>query len=650
VAWPSCRPAERSAPLAADARAFGHQYTEFALPTFAAADTFGDFFLLPGRPAVVQPLWILAGADALLLAPLDAFHEQVIAVPRGEAEAALGLRCGGHGDLDAVPAGFASELALWGGRGVRETLEAWGAFLQARHGTRRPTRYADAALGRLSYWTDNGAVYWYRTEPGRGVGGTLAAVTEGLRKEGVPVHAVELDSWFYPHEVTRPLDAPEIDVPPTGCIAWEPRPDALPDGVDGLRARLGNPPLILHARHFSSRSPYFVRAPAWRDGDRAHPEDPAFFDALFAQAEAWGAIQVEQDWLVECFLGVRGLRERPGRARAWQEGLDRAAAEHGLSLHWCMATPADFLQTLTLPRVEAIRTSGDYRYVLGSASLWCWFLYGSAFARALGLWPYKDVFLSNPDGAGRDGDPHAELEALLAALSAGPVGIGDALGRTCREIVMRTCREDGVLVKPDLPLAPLERCYRTHAHLGAAPLVAETWSDHPAGRWTYLVGIHASRADESLELEVAWPELAAAAPSGPVVAYDWRRGRFEDPGARGLGYALAPREWRLHVLCPVLPSGIALLGDPGRYACAGDRRLRGVRALDDGVAFEVLGAPGERVGLRGWSRRDPARAEAWSGASGDAEALPIAREAGGGFRLELRLGARGRSRVEIRAA
>ena len=109
------------------------------------------------------------------------------------------------------------------------------------------------------------------------------------------------------------------------------------------------------------------------------------YDALFAQAEAWGAIQVEQDWLVECFLGVRGLREQPGRARAWQEGLDRAAAEHGLSLHWCMATPADFLQTLTLPRVEAIRTSGDYHYVLGSESLWCWFLYGNAFARALGL-------------------------------------------------------------------------------------------------------------------------------------------------------------------------------------------------------------------------------------------------------------------------
>ena len=32
------------------------------------------------------------------------------------------------------------------------------------------------------------------------------------------------------------------------------------------------------------------------------------------QAAAWGAVTYEQDWLVESFLGVRGLREAPGRA------------------------------------------------------------------------------------------------------------------------------------------------------------------------------------------------------------------------------------------------------------------------------------------------------------------------------------------------
>ena len=181
----------------------------------------------------------------------------------------------------------------------------------------------------------------------------------------------------------------------------------------------------------------------------------------------------EHDWLIESFLGVRGLREAPGRARAWQEGLDRAAGAHGLTLQWCMASPADFFQTVTLRNVTSIRTSGDYRYVIGNGALWSWFLYGNALARALGLWPFKDVFLSRRDGDGpRDGDPHAEVEALLAALSAGPVGIGDRVGRTDRELVLRTCRGDGVLVKPDVPIAAIDRCFRATRTLEPLPLVA----------------------------------------------------------------------------------------------------------------------------------------------------------------------------------
>ena len=649
VAW-RFRPPERSAPLPADAVAYGHQYSEFALPSFSDP-SFARFFLLPQRPAVVTPLLLRAGARCLLLAPLDSFHEQVIAVPRNAQAAQQELRCGWHGDLESAPRGFASELALWCGDGVRALLEQWGARLQRRAGARARSRYADAALGRLSYWTDNGAAYWYRTEPGHDVPGTLAAVRDGLRDAQIPAHAFELDSWFYPHEVTRAFDAPEVVVPPTGMLTWEPRADALPDGVAALRERLGDAPLILHSRHFSSRSPYFEREPAWRDGDRAHPAEPdAFFDRLYAQAEAWGAIQVEQDWLVECFLGVRGLRAQPGRARAWQGALDRAAAEHGLSLLWCMATPADLCAATALPRVAAVRTSGDYRYVLGSASLWCWFLYGNALARALGLLPFKDVFLSCRSGVGRDGDPHAEVEALLAALSAGPVGIGDRVGRSDREIALRTCREDGLLVKPDLPLAPLERCFRGHAHLEALPLVGETWSDHPAGRWTYLVAIHASRSEQRLEFDVRMDELADAAPRGDCIAYDWTGGRCERvaPDA-AMRFALAQHAWSLRVLCPLLPGELTLIGDPSKYACAGDRRVARIRQVEGGVACDVLGAPGEQVRVRGWCGRGRPAAHARHETASPSRPLALEAFGDGRFDVLVPIGARGASELRVEA-
>ena len=118
VAWPRFRPAERRpGGLPEDTRGFGHAYTEFALPSFSGPELDG-FLLLPQRPAVVEPLFlVIPGGRSLMLAPLDSFHEQVVAVPRrGEAE--LGVRCGWHGDLNQVPAGFRTELA-----GIDELLK-----------------------------------------------------------------------------------------------------------------------------------------------------------------------------------------------------------------------------------------------------------------------------------------------------------------------------------------------------------------------------------------------------------------------------------------------------------------------------------------------------------------------------------------------
>src|SRR5262249_9521524 len=165
-------------------------------------------------------------------------------------------------------------------------------------------------------------------------------------------------------------------------------------------------------------------------------------------------------------------------ARAWQEALDRAGGARGISLQWCMSTPADFMQTVSLANLTSIRTSGDYRYLFDSGLNWTWFLHVNALARVLGLTPFKDVFISHGPTPSRAGEAYAEGEPLLAALSSGPVGIGDEIGCSDRDIIMRTCREDGVLVKPDVPIAALDRCFMRNAFLEPEPLLGETYSDH----------------------------------------------------------------------------------------------------------------------------------------------------------------------------
>ncbi len=658
AAWPAFDPAARSAGGAPPGtRTYGHQFTEFALPV-SGDDVCRGYTFAGHRPPVVEPLLFVApDGRTLLLSPLDAFHEQVIAVPKDESETALGVRCGWQGDLDAVPAGFATEIAMLAAPGPRAALETFGSLLLRRSGTVRPSRYADDGVGRLSYWTDNGAVYYYRTEPGEDYTTTLERTIATLRESRVPVGSVQIDSWFYPHEILRPVSEEGAPVvPPTGMMRWEPREDLFPDGFAHLRERLGGLPLTFHSRHFSSKSPYFDEHPAWVDGAYAHPSGSASLSGsesgagaeltglLMEQAAGWGAITYEQDWLVESFLGVRGLREAPGRARAWHEAMDRAAAARGMTLQWCMATPADFLQTVTLSRVTSIRTSGDYRYLFENGLNWVWFLHGNALARALGLHPYKDVFVSHGETGLGPGERYAEAESLLAALSAGPVGIGDRRGHTDRELVLRTCREDGVLVKPDLPVAAIDRCFRANAFLDPEPLVGETVSRHPAGCWTYVVAMNACRAKAPLRARLALSDLGASAPAGPVVAYDWRTRRFARIERHGsLAIDLGWQEFSYTVLCPVLSGDLALFGDTSKYATAGDRRIANVTQTDDGVRFDVLGAPGEEVLVEGCAQRPPSARAAASGAD-----LEVAATGEGGrFGVRIRIGASGHTRVRI---
>lgn len=627
-------------------RGFAHQYTEFAYPVFADADL-AVWRLLPFRPPVVLPLGLAApDGRTILVAPLDGFHEQVVVVPAGRDDLHAGVRIGWHGDLDHVDAGFATELAIICGDGPRECLERWGALLRTRSGIAAPERDSDALGTRLSYWTDNGSAYWYRTAPGHDVASGITAAVDDLEARGLPIGAVQLDSWWYPHEVLRPFDTDDWVVPPTGMTRWEPRPDVLPDGIPALRERLRRRPLVAHCRHLSSSSPYLESFPCWVDGDRAHPKTPQLYERLLDQARSWGVDTFEHDWLIECFLGVRGLRAAPGRAAAWQRGIDDALAARGMTAQWCMATPADFAHTTALRRVTSIRTSGDFGYLVGPEVLWAWFLHTNSFARALGLWPYKDVFHSAPDRDERD------VEALLAAMSGGPVGIGDAIGVADPAIVRRTCRADGVLVRPDVPIAVTDACVRTPGVLGDGLLVASAHTDHATGRWGYALTLHVGPRDEPLAARVALPSLGDDRPAARNVAiYDWRRqtcAMVDAAQANDASYdvTLGRLDWDFRIIAPVLAGEIAVFGDPDLYASAGDRRLARVDVDGGAPRVVVTGAPGEDVRVCGWSASAIA-IRASTPATGEA-ALTVERDDTGCWQTRVVLPATGWVRLTLR--
>jgi hypothetical protein len=349
----------------------------------------------------------------------------------------------------------------------------------------------------------------------------------------------------------------------------------------------------------------------WIDGDRAHPRDSEFYERLLDQAVAWGVEVFEHDWLIECFLVVRGLRA-PGRAAAWQEGIDAGLGARDLHAQWCMASPADFAQTSRLRNITSIRTSGDHGYLVGPEVLWAWFLHTNVMARALGLWPYKDVFHS------AIGSEPREVEALLSALSAGPVGVGDPIGQADVALIRRTCRADGVLVRPDVPIAATDAAMFDAPVWSGAALVGSAHTRHSAGLWGYVltcnVGMDKAACASRVTLEAIGEDRPA---TDTIVVYDWRtRQATVLPATGGYDIALEPAGWDYRVLAPMLPGGIAVIGDPALYACAGDARIADVVSDDDvgGVTVTVLGA-NERMHVVGYCE-SPITARAWTPSGG----------------------------------
>ncbi len=254
------------------------------------------------------------------------------------------------------------------------------------------------------------------------------------------------------------------------------------------------------------------------------------------------------------WFGVRALRAAPGRAAAWQDALDRHATDTGVGLMWCMATPADIVHAASLPNVVAVRTSDDYRFAADPALLWTWYRTVNRIAASLGLAAFKDVFFSGPAGDDPiDGDEHAELEALLSALSAGPVGIGDRIGRTNREVVMRTCDADGRLRHVDQPVGLIDDCLFGRPASGERLAWATTTATVGSDVWTYVVAINTST-----DHVVVYDTLPL---DGWRSVLEWRRGTLDDLDR--LEVTLAPRDWAFWVVAA--PGHRADEGDITKY-------------------------------------------------------------------------------------
>src|SRR5262249_54804865 len=161
----------------------------------------------------------------------------------------------------------------------------------------------------------------------------------------------------------------------------------------------------------------------------------------------------------------------------------------------------------------------------------------------------------------------------------------------------RVIRADGVIVKPDAPLVPIDATFVNDAKGVDTPSVSAAHSDFGPVRASYVWAFNAGT-----NLGTTFTP-AALGHTGQVFVFNWFA------GAGKVVDAVAPYKEDLpvigggsrnyYVVVPVGPSGIALVGDAGKYVSLGKKRV--TQLSDDGtVTVGLAFASGEGpVTLRG---------------------------------------------------
>lgn len=329
---------------------------------------------------------------------------------------------------------------------------------------------------------------------------------------GVTLHCICCsDCWWYPVQTGGAAPGSKH---PDWCVSdWVLPEEYYPNGQGGLRKRQGVPLMMYF--------PNLCVDNAWNKGGKYTWSDTAaesgfvlpianqserFWNDMFdygtmlasksvnrtapAWPGTWAPQQVlagwqgqnlaayETDFYHNIVSATPELRQVLGAGEEFLGGIDKACASHNMTAQLCAGNPPSFLEALTMPRITNARASIDYDWdgdptkntgTRGNngAHNWAspdngWVFWATRIA------PSKDNFWSSfrdlyKDGGGQDSGRNgkdAQLHALAAVLSTGPVGLGDTcVGQECMvnaTLVHRLARADGILLRPDRPLAPVD--------------------------------------------------------------------------------------------------------------------------------------------------------------------------------------------------
>lgn len=399
------------------------------------------------------------------------------------------VRWGLNGNIDGIPSDYSSEWMFRcnPSNSVNQAMRNWGKDLRGKYnkGDHEAAHDRDPTLQTVGASSDNGAGDYYLSFPMTNPNNQsqtlhnyqdyyLALKQESLDKQ-IPYHWAELDSWWYYHGSSGPWGLSN------GLLNWTARPDIFPNGLQYIKDKT-DWPFQLHNRYFAPNTVYasnplepigptdykgktfpFVFSKQTGNGV---PQTGEFWEYFFEIKQgSTGGVSYIQDWISFVFDQVEELTSNATFGLEWLTGMGRGAEVNGWSIQLCMSYPRAILASVVNPSFTQARASNDYQpqsldkdyyqYRIGDSSL---------FAESLGLSPAKDNFWTSTvpqlvphyDPISTTRETRVRLESVVATMSNSIVAIGDALGYVVRDIVMLSCNDDGLLLRPDQAATPID--------------------------------------------------------------------------------------------------------------------------------------------------------------------------------------------------
>lgn len=512
--------------------------------------------------------WVFFDGNANTFILSGASHFMNTETTRSGSAIAVGIAA----TIANLPAGFEVTAVLAADTGINQTYDDWGTVLTRLGGKKPIPSDATPDLANFGYWTDNGATYYYKTQGSADYQTTLKNVKAYFDQLGTPIGYVQLDSWWYPKGSSDSWQGNGSNR--GGIYTYDADKTLFPSGLASFDTSLGVP-LVTHARWIDQSSPY--RSQYKMSGDVVI--DPAYWTDRAKYLKSSGVTTFEQDWLNQLALPVTtNLTDQD----AFLDNMASAMAGQGVSIQYCMGLPRHYLQSSKYQNLVTTRVNDD-RF---NRNRWRTFFYVSRLTWSMGNWPWTDVFMSSE---------HDNL--LLSTMTGGMMGVGDAVNGADKASIMRAVRGDGVLIKPDVPILLLDRSIIAEAQGKTDPTLASTYSQHTGGRTTYVFGFTGS----STSISFTPAELGY---SGSTFVYNV---------STGSGRLLTSSQTSTdtvadtvyYIVAPVGQSGIAFLGEQGKLAAAGKKRI--TDWSDDGtLAVSVAFASGEKsVTLMGYAASAP---------------------------------------------